>query len=173
MNSISEGDVDQQTTFAAVGQTLTAWELCEDALSALYSVLEEQSGEIEAYQRYGLEGRSLSYRLKIISKSGFTYFAKRPDQENEGSLASILETMERLSPLRHQIAHGMVGPVVHCGEDELEGVERYHLGAPWFAEDRLSVGFPGYDSKAMFEISKRFQVLQASIEEFVERLVEF
>lgn len=173
MRIISEGDDDPQATFAAVGYALTAWERCEDALSVLYTILDNTPGELEKLKSYGRDGKSLQYRLDIVRQKGEAYFVSHCDQSLEGDLAAIIQDFLALSPLRHQIAHGIVQAVQHCGptEDHIwqPSTIRHHLRAPWFAEERLKTGF-GYGSAEILAIASDFTRLEGRMEALANAL---
>lgn len=158
-------DDDPNHTFAAVGRAVSEWEMVEIYLSILYSIFTKRPRLIGALSEYGRDGRVFVDRLKLLEDAAARYFQATPNQEHEGKFCEIIREVRRLSPYRHQIAHGVVRPFMTFGEDKTpEGwyapVTKFALVPPWYAVLRLT----NVDGRYYIYASKEILAFAASFE---------
>lgn len=101
-----KGDTIDTATYVGVGRVVSRWESVEFDLSRLYSLFVGDS-DGPAMQTYG-EPSIFRDRLARLDEGADRYFAARPSQEHEGTLAALRSNAEGFSARRNEIAHGIV-----------------------------------------------------------------
>lgn len=102
------GNRSTRALYEAIGRALTTWEEFEIRLAELYAALSEKSKFDEtACRRYGAK-LNFKERLTEVERAGRRYFVKRPHQEREGELASIIKSGRSCAERRNDVAHGTV-----------------------------------------------------------------
>jgi hypothetical protein len=102
------GNNSQATLFSAIGRALTTWEELESFLSNLYSSLCEKSAYDEKANFVYGQFASVNRRMDELNRVGSSYFTKRPNQNFEGELCSIIRDVNGWSARRNDVAHGVV-----------------------------------------------------------------
>jgi hypothetical protein len=141
------GEPDPNTLYLGIGQALSQWEFLEYHVSLLYTIFIGTPRLGTAIQGYGDDYGTTGKRLAAVDKAGFSYFARCPDQSNEGEFASLIVAVRSASSERHRIAHGLVTPVAILDPDDADSNgwitlgSRYHyfLGAPWYSVGSLKM----------------------------------
>src|SRR5437868_3763424 len=106
----SHGDAQDDTTYAAVGRFMSAWEELEVTLSHLHAALVKRPFDAEALWGYG-DGRIFADRLKILEAAADGFARAKPDQALEGDFCSLLRSVRGFADRRNDIAHGIVRPI--------------------------------------------------------------
>jgi hypothetical protein len=101
------GDDKAEKTYAAVGRALTAWELYEANVAAMFSVLVAGTKSLAAYRAY-CAVRTFEGRLDMLRAASTAYFAQRPDSQQQDLIRTIVREAASYCPRRNEIAHGMV-----------------------------------------------------------------
>lgn len=108
----AHGDKSPDLLFNAVGRALTEWELFEEHLSWIFSVLVTGRGgdlSIPAIHAYGtivaFQGRS-----QMVRAAADAYQAENPNSEVIFPLLGLLSSAGDFSGRRNEIAHGIVQP---------------------------------------------------------------
>lgn len=106
----TEGDSDQDTTFAAVGYALNCWEGLEVELCGLFAAFKGwRRASTEAIVAYS-QPRIFVERLAVLRDAFERWAVATPDQKQEGEIKAILCRASDLSAVRNNIAHGVIAP---------------------------------------------------------------
>lgn len=158
-----EGDADQDTTYAAVGRVLSAWEAIEGELSNIFAIFIGKMWTAEAYDDYRAKGKTTHRRLETIEKAAKVYFVKMPNQQAEGAFCRLVKYAKGFADRRHEVAHGIVRPLQWYGsllpnvKPPIDGRPRYCLVPPHYQRDWFANGVPEYiyTSNELNEIEDR------------------
>ena len=106
----TEGDADQDTTFLAVGRSLSYWEWFEAHLGLIFSRLIGAPNKLDAANR--AYGTVLTFRGRgdMIKAAAESYFLLRPDDDTANEFKELMKCADDLAPRRNEIAHGIVQP---------------------------------------------------------------
>jgi hypothetical protein len=105
------GDRSERVTHAAVGLAMSRWEGLEVSFAHLYSVFETRSRfDTDANRKYGIP-LNFRERLAGLERSGGRFFAKHPNQDDEGRFSLVANDARRFSERRNDIAHGIARPI--------------------------------------------------------------
>lgn len=119
----SRGDRNANDTYAAVGRALSAWEEMELSLARIYAGLIGAPPATAIDRPEYRRASAFAERARVIEQAGASFFAKAPDQDEEGDFGAIMRESRALSGTRNHIAHGVVRPTWGA-EDLLDG---HHL----------------------------------------------
>jgi hypothetical protein len=106
----TEGDTDDNSTYAGVGRVLSEWEGVEAALSHLYAWFIGKLFRAEAYQEYGA-GQIFRERMRTFKAGRESYFVQHPSQSLEGQCDCLAALAEKYSARRNEVAHSVVGGI--------------------------------------------------------------
>jgi hypothetical protein len=106
----TRGDDADDTTYAAVGRFISAWEEAEVALSLVHAALVKRPFDAEAIWGYGDE-RIFRDRLKALNNVAAGFFCGRPDQALEGDFKALSDKACGFAARRNEVAHGIVRPI--------------------------------------------------------------
>ena len=119
------GDDKEETTYAAVGRALTNWELFENQMSHLFSVLCGNVGPATAAARAYGAIQTFRGHKEMIEAAAEYYFLKHDGHEAlQKRLKDLLESANGFSARRNEIAHGYVGAYRSKAPHELTWVLR-------------------------------------------------
>lgn len=105
------GDNLAETTFAAVGKALSAWERLELELVVVYAaILQITPPEATRKSDYKNAVRFVE-RLKVVEESWNNYIIAKHNQAIESHFLNLIKDINGLSQRRNDIAHGIVVPL--------------------------------------------------------------
>lgn len=100
------GDASEDDTHIGVGRIIDTWEVIEFDMCVLMAAL---NGDMswDAMKLYG-ESRNFTERIADFARAAKRHFIRRPDQEREGRLNSLIDQIEQFSKRRNEVAHSIV-----------------------------------------------------------------
>ena len=102
------GNKSQRALFAAMGQTLNAWEEVEVSMAHLYSAFTTGDRfDAKANHAYGAPD-NFRGRLGLLQEAALQHYIAHPSQEIEGECSRLLRFVTGYSARRNDIAHGHV-----------------------------------------------------------------
>lgn len=99
------GSKTDEELFESVGYALSSWEVMDEQLGLLFSMLVGTGGPGAASQAYG-QISGFSNRISMIQAAAKAALYKKHDLRNE--VLSFLRTVSHLAGKRNNIAHGIV-----------------------------------------------------------------
>ena len=110
----SQGDLDENQTYAGVGLVMSRWEGMEFVLARLYSVFIRDPDTLAALERYA-KGRIFRDRLCDLETAADEFFINHPCQEREGSFAALRRAASGFADRRNDVAHGFAFQIQGLG----------------------------------------------------------
>src|SRR5688572_17039553 len=150
----AKGDADFDTTYAAIGRSLTHWELLEGSFGSL---------------------NAPNLKKPMIAHGAATFFARFPESNGEPlqkELDKILELYIEAANRRNEIAHGIVAPHAvppytgHLDEASYVGP---NFTSPKHRDVKLKAAYL-YSSVEIIKYTRRFDELATRIQALCERL---
>jgi hypothetical protein len=105
----TQGDREEDITYAGVGRVLTRWEGVELYLGQLYSFCVGRPNKLPAIRSYG-EGSTFQGRITRLQDAAAGFFCGHPDQSLEADFDRIIAYVRNYAERRHEVAHGTVRP---------------------------------------------------------------
>jgi hypothetical protein len=103
-----KGDAVAETTYAAVGRALSAWEVFERVLSHIFAgLVSDRDDDLPALRAYG-SIVTFRGRTEMIRAAAEAYFAAYPNPGGHTLLKKLLDDALEFSGRRNEIAHGFV-----------------------------------------------------------------
>lgn len=172
----TNGDDNEETTYAAVGRVLSQWENIEAELSHIFALCIGKMWTNEAYDRYYEDGKTTRGRLSVVEDAARQYFIGSPNQEAEGCLRRLIEGARGFADRRHEVAHGIVRPInwywpmlkpAHFGP-EVNRAFQFCLVAPHYQRGWIKDGAPEYiyTSRELNEIARQLFLFLRELAEF-------
>ena len=171
------GDADIDTTYAAVGRALSAWEGVELRLAEVYSIFTIEKMDLELVRDYGSANQTFRWRIAAIEKAAKQYFIRKPCQDYEGDFLKMTALATDLAEGRNNIAHGIVRPCRYhhrpgTNPPEECDVTLFILTPPWYSIERLRLLHSGdMGSSEMLDLADKFAQLAADVNEYGLRLL--
>jgi hypothetical protein len=156
-----EGDPDVNTVWQAVGEALSSWEWLEGNLGLIFAELvAARNMHLAASRAYGTIV-AFRGRADLVKAAAKAHFSVYPDEATEKDLEKILKTLDRASPRRNDIAHGIAQP--HYPR---VSVRQWALYPSYFSTGRRTVkGAPNYimASADIRRFAAQFRDIQAPL----------
>jgi hypothetical protein len=108
----SDGDVDEDKLYAAIGRFLSEWERYESILSFVFAAFVTSEHFAIARRAYSAV-RTFEGRADMLRASSQTYFYLHPDEPLQEQFKAIIKAAASFSPRRNDIAHGAVDRYLH------------------------------------------------------------
>jgi hypothetical protein len=104
------GDKSSATIFRNIGQALTLWELIEEHLADIFSIMLGGGTGFHVSPAQRSYGAIVTYkaRAEMLSAASQVYFKMFPHADFPGELKALLVEVGRFSARRNEIAHGSV-----------------------------------------------------------------
>ncbi|HYL33044.1 MAG TPA: hypothetical protein VEU53_07860 [Stellaceae bacterium] len=175
----TRGDGSQKTTYASMGHALTTWEHLEINLACLFAVMTcGEAYDKAAIGKYG-EGKAVFViRHRALKHLGRKYFARYPDQKDEGDFEEVIARAFNFSARRNDIAHSILRSfylLTHPGRSFLDAPKResWCLFPAYFKDKRFKWADKpayAYTSKELDALRAHFDSLSADIHRLWKRL---
>ena len=111
-----QGDASPDTTYCAVGRSLSTWGLLEDQFAILFAVFLDVGGVgmTAAVRSFGSIITSNS-RSEVLSSAAEAYFAVHKDPVLQAAFKSLMQRYRKATSRRNEIAHGVVLGLARAG----------------------------------------------------------
>jgi hypothetical protein len=172
-----DGDLDDRLTYEWVGRNIDRWEQIEFTLARVHSVFAGDPDGSAALRAYGV-GRTVPERDAIIRAAAEKWFAKNPNQRQEGQFDKFMQGVVGFSDRRNEIAHGVVHQVsglifFRQRTTRADYLVQYAVIPAYHVMRRFhSNGVPKYmyGTPEMTVLCERLMVLQLSIWDFLHEI---
>jgi hypothetical protein len=161
------GDVLPTKTHEARSRALDAWEHLEISLY----ILDGWIGNV--LKERGIYGSGIIFvkRLENLETASGKFFVKYPSQHNESEYEILMCHIRQFSQRRHDIAHGIVQPLITLKNKDLSQTE-WALMPPFYNTQRIKIPkyFPNYayTEQVLLEFVAKFEALREQLIRFSE-----
>lgn len=109
-------DDSKEKTYASIGHALSEWEYLELQLSAYFGFFCGGHDPIIARRAYGCV-ISFQGRAEMLRAAAEAYFNRYSDDDLSKRFSDLVNSTNRYSARRNEIAHGIVMPLFHDNND--------------------------------------------------------